>query len=47
MSTAFVRMFLTRPAVDKQIYMEVVDVTGAGGLGTVENYLREEAELVR
>ena len=50
-SKAFVRVFLTKPMVtagsDKYISMEVVDVTGAGGLGTVENFLREEAELVR
>jgi hypothetical protein len=50
-SEAFARMFLTKPMVtdgsDKYISLEVVDVSGAGGLGTVENFLREEAELVR
>jgi len=50
-SKAFARVFLTKPMVtmgsDKYISMEIVDVTGAGGMGTVENFLREEAELVR
>lgn len=48
---AFARMFLTKPMItdgsNKYISLEVVDVTGAGGMGTVENFLREEAELVR
>jgi Flp pilus assembly protein TadG len=45
----FVRVFLTRPAnlSDRTIHMEIIDVSGEGGLGTVENFLREEAELVR
>lgn len=48
---AYARMFMTKPATagggDNSIYLEFVDVTGKGGLGTVEDYLREEAELVR
>ena len=48
---AFARMFLTRPAVsngnDRFLSLEVIDVSGEGGLGTVEDVLREEAELVR
>jgi Flp pilus assembly protein TadG len=48
---AFARMFLTKPMVtngsNKYISLEVVDVSGAGGMGTVENFLHEEAELVR
>jgi hypothetical protein len=32
---------------NKYISLEVVDVSGAGGMGTVENFLHEEAELVR
>lgn len=50
-AAAYARMFLTKPMVtqgnDKYISLEVVDVTGGGGLGTVEDFLREEAELVR
>ncbi len=48
---AFARMFMTKPVVtdgsDKEIYLEMIDVSGQGGLGTLENFLREEAELVR
>lgn len=48
---SFVKMFLTRPAIasgnDRTIAMEIVDIAGAGGLGTLANFLREEAELVR
>jgi hypothetical protein len=48
---AFVRMFLTKPVItdgnDRYISMEVIDITGKGGLGTIEEFLREEAELVR
>lgn len=48
---AFVRMFMTKPVVtvgqDKEIYLEVIDVSGEGGLGTLDGFLREEAELVR
>lgn len=48
---AYTRLFLTKPMVtvgsNKYISLEVIDVTGKGGMGTVEDYLREEAELVR
>ncbi len=48
---AFARLFMTKPAVFqgsvKNIFLEVIDITGSGGLGTVELLLREEAELVR
>ncbi|MEX0346095.1 MAG: TadE/TadG family type IV pilus assembly protein [Rhizobiaceae bacterium] len=48
---AFARMFMTKPVTtdgnDKEIYLEMIDVSGQGGLGTLENFLREEAELVR
>jgi Flp pilus assembly protein TadG len=46
-AAGYARMFLTRPATDKTISLEVVDVSGAGGMGSVEQFLREEAELVR
>ena len=48
---AFARMFLTKPVPSggsvKEINLEMVDVTGEGGRGTLEDFLREEAELVR
>ncbi len=51
---AFVNMFVTRPAdgdavgpSKKTLSLEVVDVSGAGGRGTVEDFLREDAEIVR
>lgn len=48
---AFASMFMTKPMTsngnDKAISLEITDVTGAGGRGTLENFLREEAELVR
>jgi len=49
---AFASMFMVKPADEpcsgcKSIPFEVVDVTGAGGRGTLETFLREEAELVR
>jgi Flp pilus assembly protein TadG len=48
---AFSLMFMTKPAVahgtTRALFLEIVDVTGEGGLGTLENFLREEAELVR
>lgn len=48
---AFARMFLTRPAEsngnDRFLSLEMIDVSGDGGFGTVEEVLREEAELVR
>jgi hypothetical protein len=49
--SAFVSLFLTKPMVtsgsNKQIYVEVIDVTGFSGLGTLETVIREEASLVR
>ena len=48
---AFARMFMTRPGEsngnNRFISLEMIDVSGNGGLGTVEEILREEAELVR
>ena len=44
-------MFMTRPVEtngnERSIFLEVIDISGNGGLGTVEEKLREEAELVR
>ena len=45
--------FMTRPMVtyspstDMTIDVEIIDITGYGGNGTLETYLREEAVLVR
>ena len=48
---AFARMFMSKPVItdgaDKSISLEVIDVTGEGGLGTLEEFLREESVLVR
>ena len=48
---AFVKMFLTKPAVvngtTKYLSMEFVDITGAGGRGTLDELLRAESLLVR
>jgi Putative Flp pilus-assembly TadE/G-like len=48
---AFALMFMTKPATahgnDRALNLEMVDVTGEGGLGLLEEFLREEAELVR
>ncbi len=44
---AFVSMFLTKPFDDKQLHAEIVDVTGYHGNGTLDTFLREEAQLVR
>ena len=49
---AFVSMFMTRPAVhtqnDKSMALEIKDITGVGGKGTVTGgFFREEGELVR
>ena len=50
-AVAFARMFMTRPVEtngnERSIFLEMIDLTGTGGLGTVEELLREEAELVR
>lgn len=47
----FAKMFLTRPAIaqgnDRTIAMEIVDITGTQGLGTLIDFFREEAALVR
>ncbi|MDK1389205.1 pilus assembly protein TadG-related protein [Sinorhizobium sp. 8-89] len=48
---AFARMFLTKPAIadsgERYLSMEMIDITGRGGRGTLDEFLREEAELVR
>ncbi|MCK3778964.1 Tad domain-containing protein [Ensifer sesbaniae] len=50
-AVAFARMFLTKPVVtdgsDSHMTLELVDITGKGGRGTLDEFLREEAELVR
>lgn len=50
-AVAFARMFLTKPVVtngsDSHMTLEMVDITGKGGRGTLDEFLREEAELVR
>lgn len=45
---AFGSFFITEPIkVDKDIYVELVDITGKGGRGTLDNFLRDEAQLYR
>lgn len=48
---AFARMFVTKPARAssgvRYLSLEMIDITGKGGLGTLDEFLREEAELVR
>ncbi|CAN7327595.1 TadE/TadG family type IV pilus assembly protein [Pararhizobium sp. LjRoot238] len=48
---AFARMFLVKPAYssgdDRYMTLETIDITGQGGRGTLDEFLREEAELVR
>ncbi|MCA1491868.1 hypothetical protein I6F11_13150 [Ensifer sp. NBAIM29] len=48
---AFARMFATKPAIkqssERYLSLEVIDITGKGGRGTLDEFLREEAELVR
>jgi len=50
---AFASIFLTRPmertapSVDSTIDVEIIDITGFGGNGTLENFIRAEAILVR
>ncbi|KSV72863.1 TadE/TadG family type IV pilus assembly protein [Sinorhizobium sp. Sb3] len=50
-AVAFARMFLTKPAVksgsERYLSLEMIDITGKGGRGTLAEFLREEAELVR
>lgn len=44
----FGSFFITEPIKDgKNIYVELVDITGKGGSGTLDNYLRDEAQLYR
>ncbi|MGI9352862.1 MAG: pilus assembly protein TadG-related protein [Rhizobiaceae bacterium] len=48
---AFGSFFMSKPVTtigsNKSIHLELVDVTGPGGNGTLEEFLREEAVLVR
>jgi Flp pilus assembly protein TadG len=45
---AFGSFFITEPIKDgKQIYVELVDITGRGGRGTLDNFLRDEVQLYR
>ncbi|OWV99931.1 TadE/TadG family type IV pilus assembly protein [Rhizobium sp. R693] len=50
-AVAFARMFLTKPAIkdsaERYLSLEMIDITGKGGRGTLDEFLREEAELVR
>ncbi len=46
----FASFFLTEPAggpPDADIYGEIVDMTGRGGQGTLDNFLRNEVQLYR
>ncbi|MBZ9668400.1 pilus assembly protein TadG-related protein [Mesorhizobium sp. ES1-3] len=44
----FASFFITEPIRDgKDIFVELVDITGKGGNGTLDNYLRDEAQLYR
>ncbi|MDN3720592.1 Tad domain-containing protein [Roseibium salinum] len=48
---AYTLMFLTRPAVsdgsNREFSLEIVDVTGKGGFGLIDDSFREESVLVR
>ncbi|MER8615955.1 pilus assembly protein TadG-related protein [Mesorhizobium sp. M1409] len=47
---SFISIFLTEPAgdaPDADIYGEIVDITGRGGSGSLDNFLRDEAQLYR
>lgn len=50
---AFASIFLTRPmerlapGVDSTIDVEIIDITGYGGNGTLDNFIRAESILVR
>jgi hypothetical protein len=45
---AFGSFFITEPIkVDKDVFVELVDITGKGGRGTLDNFLRDEAQLYR
>ena len=50
-SVGFVRMFLTKPAVqdgsDKYLSLEIIDATGPGGSGSIDELVRSESILVR
>lgn len=50
-AVAFARMFLVQPVLtvnsESRMVLETVDITGEGGRGTLDEFLREEAELVR
>ncbi|RWX06849.1 hypothetical protein EHI42_31270 [Rhizobium hidalgonense] len=50
-AVAFARMFMTKPAIkagsERYLSLEVIDISGKGGRGTLDEFLREEAELVR
>ncbi|MCW0000974.1 pilus assembly protein TadG-related protein [Pararhizobium sp. YC-54] len=50
-AVAFARMFMTKPAIkagnERYLSLEIIDITGKGGRGTLDEFLREEAELVR
>ncbi|MCY1230535.1 hypothetical protein D9M72_429490 [compost metagenome] len=50
-AVAFARMFLTKPAIkagsERYLSLEMIDITGSGGRGRLDEFLREEAELVR
>jgi len=50
-AVAFARMFMTKPAIkagpERYLSLEIIDITGQGGRGTLDEFLREEAELVR
>jgi Flp pilus assembly protein TadG len=42
---AFGSFFITEPIKDS--YVELIDITGKGGRGTLDNFLRDEAQLYR
>jgi Flp pilus assembly protein TadG len=45
---AFGSFFITEPIKNgKEIFVELVDITGKGGRGTLDNFLRDEAQLYR
>ncbi|MDX8496393.1 pilus assembly protein TadG-related protein [Mesorhizobium sp. VK22B] len=48
---AFGSFFLTEPVAgandDASVFVELVDITGRGGQGTLDNFLRDEAQLYR
>lgn len=47
---AFASVFLTEPAGDppnSDIYGEIVDITGRRGSGTLDNFVRDEAQIYR